>query len=112
MTFVQGRAGSVAAVGAMLCAAFGVIGTAGAAAAGWDPVPETGTPGGLVLDSVAYPMQIPDLSPGNSAYWQIHTRVDRGDTVDLDLQLRKDGALVMHPDGLRVAVPVIKSGSG
>ncbi|PZF53287.1 hypothetical protein DEJ23_14790 [Curtobacterium sp. MCSS17_008] len=70
----------------------------------WSAVPETGAPGGLVLDSASYPLRIPDLSPGAPAYWQIHTRVDRDESVALDLELRKDGTLVTHPDGLRVAV--------
>jgi hypothetical protein len=98
------RLGALAtAVAAVMCGVFGLAGAA-VMAAPFRPVPETGTPGGLVLESAPYPVQVSDLSPGNPAYWQVHSRVDRDEPIALDLELRKDGTLVTHPDGLHVTV--------
>lgn len=97
------RAGAAAA-GAVLCAVLG-LGSGGAAvAAGWHVVPETGEPGGLVLEASPYPLHAEDLQPGRPAHWQVHTRVDRHGPISTEVQLRRDGALVEHPDGLRVTV--------
>ncbi|KTR52829.1 hypothetical protein [Curtobacterium oceanosedimentum] len=97
------RAGAAAA-GAVLCVVLG-LGSGGAAvAAGWQAVPETGAPGGLVLEASPYPLHAPDLRPGRPAFWQVHTRVDRAGPISTEVALRREGALVEHPDGLRVTV--------
>ncbi|WIB26728.1 hypothetical protein [Curtobacterium sp. MCSS17_015] len=82
----------------------GILSATSAAATVWHPAPETGTPGGLTLDTDRSHLDIPDLAPGQPAFWQIHTRVDRDGTVRLDLDVRKDGDLVAHPRGLQIAV--------
>jgi hypothetical protein len=93
----------VAGTVAVLCACAGLIGTTAAVAAAWNPVPPT-TPGGLSLDSSMSPVRIPELSPGDPAYWQIRTRVDHEGHFGLSLELRKDGALVTRPDGLGITI--------
>lgn len=99
------RRGTVAAtVGAVVCAALGVVGSGVAAATTWYPVPENGTPGGLVLETSTRSLSVPDLQPGHPAYWQVHTVVDRDEPIRTTVQLHRDGALVEHPDGLRLTV--------
>ncbi|PZE27913.1 hypothetical protein [Curtobacterium sp. MCBD17_028] len=94
---------AVAVAGAAVATVLGATTTA-AAAETWMPVPETGDPGELMLMSDAYPVRLPDLSPGDPASWQLHTHVDQHQRVRLDLRLQKDGALASAPDGLRVRV--------
>lgn len=99
-----GPSAGAAAAGAVLCAVL-ALGSGGAAvAAGWQVVPETGEPGGLVLEASPYPLHAPDLRPGRPAFWQVHTRVDRAGPISTEVELRREGALVEHPDGLRVTV--------
>ncbi|WP_181420455.1 hypothetical protein [Curtobacterium sp. MCBD17_023] len=94
----------VLAAGTLVCGGFGILSTTAAAATVWHPVPETGAPNGLTLDTNRSRLDIPDLAPGQPAFWQVHTRVDRDGRVRLDLDVRKDGDLVTHPRGLQVAV--------
>jgi hypothetical protein len=94
----------VLTIGALMCGGIGILSTTAAAATVWHPAPETGAPGGLTLDTDRSRLHIPDLAPGQPAFWQVHTRVDRNGTVQLDLDVRKDGDLVTHPQGLQIAV--------
>ncbi|MDM7892926.1 hypothetical protein [Curtobacterium caseinilyticum] len=99
------RRGTIAAaVGAAVCGSLGVVGSGVAAATTWYPVPENGAPGGLVLETSTRSLSVPDLQPGHPAYWQVHTVVDRDEPIRTTVQLHRDGALVEHPDGLRLTV--------
>lgn len=94
-----------------LVAAAVVVGLAGAgttavavAATDWRPVAETGAPGRLVLDTGPSALALPEPGSGQDALWPIRTRVEVAGPVELDLELRKDGAIVRAPAGLEVAV--------
>jgi hypothetical protein len=57
-----------------------------------------------VLEASPYPLRAPELQPGRPVHWQVRTSVDRPGLIATEVQLRRDGALAEHPDGLRVAV--------
>jgi hypothetical protein len=94
----------VLVAGAFVCGGMAILTPTAASATVWHPVPETGAPGGLTLDTDRSRLDIPDLAPGQPAFWQVHTRVDRDGTVRLNLDIRKNGDLVTHPRGLQVTV--------
>lgn len=88
-----------------------VVGCAGAgttvaavAATDWRPVPETGTPGRLVLRTGPEPLILPDAAGATETAWQVRTEVRAAGPVTLDLEVRKDGALAEAPAGLLVTV--------
>lgn len=97
------------AVVATTIASMGLLATgslllAGAASAALVVVPETGTPGRLVLAADPYPAEFRDLSPGDTRAWQVQARLEDAATATLSVELRKDGALVDHPRGLEMTV--------
>jgi len=82
----------------------GSVFLADAANAAFVDVPETGTPGHLVLSADPYPAQFLDISPGDPAYWQVAARLDDATSATLTLELRKDGAVTRHPRGITMTV--------
>ncbi|WP_144755743.1 hypothetical protein [Curtobacterium pusillum] len=95
----------------LLALAAVVVGCAGAgttvaavAASDWRPVPETGTPGRLVLHTGPEPRTLPDTAGVTETAWQVRTEVRAPGPVTLDLEVRKDGALAEAPTGLLVTV--------
>jgi hypothetical protein len=94
----------------LLAAASAIVLTGGAlllgqaANAALVDVPETGSPGRLVLSSDPTPAQFLELSPGDPSYWSVAARLDDADRAELSLELRKSGALVEHPRGLVMTV--------
>ncbi|WP_144710463.1 hypothetical protein [Curtobacterium pusillum] len=98
------RLAVLAATGAVVAACAGAGATAAAVAApDWRPVPETGTPGRLVLHTGPEPLTLPDAAH-DTGTWQVRTDVLPDGPVVLDLEIRKDGALASAPGGLVVAV--------
>ena len=90
-------------VGAALVAA-GVLATGAAAATAFTRLAETGTPGILTLAWGDTPRFIDEVVPGQSYHWQIRADLDGADASAFTLTLRADGALVRHPQGLRIAL--------
>ena len=95
------RAVTVASAGALVC---GLSLLATSAQAAYQPVPETGDAGRLVLLSDPYPASFLDLSPGAVRYWQVAATIEGATSASLVLELRKGGELVEHPDGLVVTI--------
>lgn len=95
------RAVTIASAGVLAC---GATLLATSAQAAYQEVPETGTPGHLVLLSDPYPAAFLDLEPGVVRYWQVAATIEGADEASLVLELRKEGALVDHPDGLVVSI--------
>ncbi|WJM16672.1 hypothetical protein [Microbacterium arborescens] len=93
-----------AAAGSVALLVTGTVLLAGVANAALVEVPETGTPGRLVLAADPYPAEFRDLSPGDTRAWQVQARLEDASSATLALELRKDGDLVTHPRGLRVTV--------
>ena len=101
-------AARVALVAAVACGGVGALVLGGvASAAEWRPEPETGAPGGLVLErdaGMGGAGSLAELSPGDPVRWQIRTTVDHHSETVLDLELRKGGALADADGGLEVTV--------
>ncbi|PSL37658.1 hypothetical protein CLV49_1265 [Labedella gwakjiensis] len=74
------------------------------AQAAFQPVPETGDPGRLVLLSDPYPAEFLDLQPGVVRYWQVTATIEGATQASLVLEVRKDGELVERPDGLVMTI--------
>lgn len=93
---------------ALAAVAVGCVGAgttvAAVAATDWRPVPETGTPGRLVLQTGPEPRTLPDTAGATETAWQVRTEVRDAGPVTLDLEVRKDGALTEAPTGLLVTV--------
>ena len=66
------------------------------------PVPQTGTPGLLWLSSSVYPLEFPQLGPGDSFVWQIGLSLDKPEATSA-LQLTAAGTLAAA-DGYAIAV--------
>ncbi|WP_144663347.1 LPXTG cell wall anchor domain-containing protein [Paenarthrobacter nicotinovorans] len=56
------------------------------------PVPENGTPGLLRLSSSVYPLEFPQLAPGDSFVWQIGLSLEKPEATS-SLQLTATGSL-------------------
>ncbi|MGO4247495.1 hypothetical protein AB4Y87_09795 [Paenarthrobacter sp. RAF54_2] len=56
------------------------------------PVPQTGTPGLLWLSSSVYPLEFPQLAPGDSFVWQIGLSLEKPEATSA-LQLTATGGL-------------------
>lgn len=78
--------------------------TAAAAATDWRPVPESGAPGHLVLETGPSPLVLPAPGTADPVHWQVRTRVEESGPVVLDVELRKDGRAAREPSGLVVSV--------
>jgi hypothetical protein len=92
------------AVGSAATISAGGLMIAHAAHGALTPVPVTGAPGRLVLDADPYPAEFLDLSPGDPAYWTVRASLQHAIRATLSLELRKDGAIVTHPSGLRMGI--------
>lgn len=66
------------------------------------PVPENGTPGVLWLSSSVYPLEFPQLAPGDSFVWQIGLSLEKPQATS-SLQLVATGGLAAA-DGYGIAV--------
>lgn len=105
------RAGSRIACGrvAAACASLVLVGVgssllATASHAAFTDLPVTGMPGRLVLAADAPRLEVAALSPGDSEYLQVEARLEDADRAALSVELRKAGALVEHPRGLRMTL--------
>lgn len=104
-TMHRRRASAVgAAIGSVVLVTAGSILLADAARGALIPVPETGAPGRLVLAADPYPARFHDLSPGQTRFWSVQARLEDAESATLALELRKEGELVEHPQGLRMTV--------
>jgi hypothetical protein len=92
----------VATSTALLCAGTLVVGQAAQAA--FVDVPQSGTPGRLVLAADPYPFVADDLSPGDSRVWKVDARTEASEPASLTLEVRTGGDLARHPSGTRVRV--------
>ena len=66
------------------------------------PVPQTGTPGLLWLSSSVYPLEFPQLAPGDSFVWQIGLSLEKPEATS-SLQLTATGGLAAS-GGYAIAV--------
>ena len=66
------------------------------------PVPENGIPGALWLSSSVYPLEFPQLAPGDSFVWQIGLSLEKPQATS-SLQLVATGSLAAA-DGYGIAV--------
>ena len=82
--------------------AVGALGVATAAAA--DPVPENGQPGLLSLNADPYPMQDPNMAPGDRIRWPITADMSAPDAAELTLAIQTSGLLASDPGGLRMSL--------
>jgi hypothetical protein len=67
------------------------------------PVPQS-TPGLLSLWTNTYPVHYSGMAPGDEAYLRLDVELDDTDRGDLELDVRKGGALATVPDGLTMSV--------
>lgn len=66
------------------------------------PVPQTGKDGMLRLTSSVYPLDIPNLGPGESFSWQVGAVLDGPDSATATLELQGSGSLSAGPDAYSI----------
>lgn len=75
-----------------------------AAAAPPVTVPENGALGLLWLTSDPYPLELPDLSPGEVVWWQVGAHLVDRDLGALTMQIAASGEVVALPGGVELEV--------
>ena len=66
------------------------------------PVPQTGGDGMLRLTSSVYPLDIPQLGPGDSFSWQVGAVLDGPPSATATLELQGSGSLAAGPDAYSI----------